>query len=199
MPEMQRCMIPDCNKPAAASLETRPLCGHHFISICSRRLEEYALNRTEWQLPDEIWAFLSECTPPIAEFTRNAKQLDHDDRLQLLEILLRASALTRHMRRSLRKKASLPVRLRWEGFGQTWEEETTTVTLSRYGALVECQHPVKCKDILLLERSDTHKQARGEVVWLRQKWPGRQQIGIKLLNCENFWELDWSAVQHEHV
>jgi len=32
-------------------------------------------------------------------------------------------------------------------------------------------------------------------VWCHQKEEGRREIGIEFLDCDNFWELDWSAVE----
>src|SRR2546422_6705192 len=46
-------------------------------------------------------------------------------------------------RRSPRRAASIPVWVRREGKGPTWEEETETQVLSRYGACLECRHAVE--------------------------------------------------------
>ncbi len=97
-----------------------------------------------------------------------------------------------HLRRSPRKVASIPVRLRCEEPGRGWEEDTRTVLLSRYGAALECQHPVETGQMLLVLRTDTGQRAYAQVALRQGKEDGRFEIGVEFLDCDNFWELDWS-------
>ncbi len=170
------------------------LCPHHFISTCYERIEEYSPRFREQPFPEEIYTFLTECTPQIARLVENASDLDSLEQARLLHIVLTSYDLSRHLRRSPRRKASILVCLHGEKFGQTWKEKTATRVLSRYGALVECQHPVEAGDTLRVERLDNGKQTQARVAWRQQKWPGRLEIGLEFLNCDNFWELDWSTI-----
>ena len=197
MREPVRCSVPGCEQPATATLEKRTLCRTHFISICYERMETHSARLKEQPLPEEIRTFLDECTPQIADLAKNARNLDDSERARLLEILLSAYNLSRHLRRSPRRKVIIPVRLRCEKPGQTWEERTETRMLSRYGALVDCQHPVEVGDTLLVERVDNARQVRARVAWQRRKWAGRLEIGLEFLDCDNFWELDWKAAESE--
>jgi len=139
--------------------------------------------------------FLTECTRQATDLSQHAEELDNLARARLLDILLSAADLSRHLRRSPRKVATLALRLHCEKPGRTWEEETKTRVLSRHGALVECQHPAQSGDALLVLRLDSGRQALARVVWCHQKEEGRREIGIEFLDCDNFWELDWSAVE----
>ncbi len=197
MREVVRCSVPGCGQPATTTLEKRTLCPTHFISICYERMEGYSARLKEQPFPEEIRTFLDECTPQIADLAKNAGNLSDLERARLLEILLSAYNLSRQLRRSPRKKVIIPVRLCGEKSGQKWEEKTETRMLSRYGALVDCQHPVEVGETLLVERLDNARHVRTRVTWQRRKWAGRLEIGLEFLDCDNFWELDWKAAGSE--
>jgi Protein of unknown function (DUF2934) len=123
-------------QPVTASLNMHLLCPHHFISTCYERIEEYSPRFREQPFPEEIYTFLTECTPQIARLVENASDLDSLEQARLLHIVLTSYDLSRHLRRSPRRKASILVCLHGEKFGQMWKEKTATRVLSRYGALV---------------------------------------------------------------
>ncbi len=107
---------------------------------------------------------------------------------------LRATDLSCRLRQSQRLAASIPVELRCEEPGGAWEEETQTKQISRYGALLKCQHPVRAGEILLVVRLDTGRQAQARVARRQRKIGGVQEIGIEFLDRDNFWNMDWSSV-----
>ena len=137
--------------------------------------------------------FVHECVEQANDLAQNAKDLDNLERAKLLDILFWAGELGHRLRRSSRKKACIPIRVRCEEPGRLWEEEAETQRVSRYGALVTCQHQVEIGDTLLVMRMDTGRQARARVAWRERENGGHQEVGIEFVNCENFWDLDWNA------
>src|ERR1019366_8590749 len=118
-----------------------------FISFCYTQLERYeeirkghALNIAEEEM---IRAFVHECSRQANEIEHATDDLDNVERARLLLIIEEANDLGRHLRRSPRKTASIAVRLRCEMLVGTWEEDTQTESLSRFGASVQCSHAAK--------------------------------------------------------
>jgi hypothetical protein len=139
--------------------------------------------------------FIHESTRYADELEHAAQNLDNLDRAKLLYIILSASELGRHLRRSPRKVASIPVKLVSEKFGGAWEEETETVLVSRYGALVRCNHAAKAGETLHFKRADTGQEVLARVAWQRPSAGDDLRVGVEFVACENFWGLDWGAVE----
>ncbi len=98
-------------------------------------------------------------------------------------------------RRSLRRPVLIPVWLRREGLGRTWEEETETRVLSRYGAGLQCRHSIEAGGTLAIVRRDNGQRANARVVYCRYNAEGLREIGIEFLNCDNFWGFDWNFAE----
>jgi hypothetical protein len=194
-----KCAIANCEQTSAATLDGQALCREHFIPLCYKRLDEYDAIRKGPGLAaadtESVRRFVHEATRSADAIEATAKNLENLERAQLLHIILSASELGRHLRRSPRKVATIPVRLSSEKMGGTWEEETETVLVSRYGALVRCKHPAKAGDTLSLVRSDTGQAAKARVAWQRPNGEEDVRIGVEFLGCENFWGLDWGVVE----
>ena len=204
MTEPVGCSVQGCEQPAAASLQIRSLCREHFLFTCQEQLEQCR----RWQedrlsanhrTAESVRQFLAECSLQVADLALNGKELKSLERDQLLDILLRATDLFRHLRQRPRFPASIPVQLRWEKPGCAWEEQTRTKHLSSGGALLECRHPLRPGEILLVVRTDTGRQAKARVVWRRRELGRRQEIGIEFLDCENFWDLFWDLDESGEV
>jgi hypothetical protein len=101
----------------------------------------------------------------------------------------------RQIRRSGRKAAVIPVWLRREEEGRTWEEETETLLLSRYGALVDCRRFVESGGALAVVRRDTGRRATARVAYGQYGASGRRELAIEFVGCDNFWEVDWDTVE----
>ena len=125
----------------------------------------------------------------------STKNLDNLDRAKLLHIILSASALGRHLRRSPRKAAAIAVRLSSETLGGVWEEDTETVLVSRYGALVRSKHAAKAGETLHVIRADTGEKTLARVAWQRLAGSDDVRIGVEFVSSENFWGLDWGVVE----
>jgi hypothetical protein len=202
MRNAEKCGIADCSQSLAASLDGEALCREHFISISYTRLDHYdqirkgpGLSATD---TESVRRFIHECTRSADEIEHSAQDLDNLDRAKLLHIILTASELGRHLRRSPRKVAAIAVRLSSDKLGGSWEEDTETVLVSRYGALVRCKHPAKAGETLNVIRADTGEKALARVAWQRPPANSGNEdirIGVEFVGCENFWGLDWGAVE----
>lgn len=201
MTDAGQCSIAGCDQAVAASLDGDTLCRGHFISHCYARLGQYDELRKGPGLgitdTEAVRRFVHECTRQADEIEHSAQDLDDSDRTKLLNIILTASDLGRHLRRSPRKVASIAVRLSSDKPGEAWEEDTETLLLSRYGALVRCTHPIKPGETLEVMRPDTGQKVQARVAWQRGSEPGKDgvRLGVEFVACENFWELDWGVVE----
>jgi len=93
---------------------------------------------------------------------------------------------------------AIPLWLRREERGRVWEEETETHLLSRYGAGVACRHSVEPGSTLAIVRRDTGGRATARVIYSRyDAREARREIGVEILQAENFWELDWTPAAPE--
>jgi hypothetical protein len=195
----ENCSIEGCGEAVAASLEGEAYCRQHFISTCYTRLDRYDEIRRGPGLSatntESVRRFVNECTRAADEMEHSAQDLDNLDRAKLLHIILSASELGRHLRRSPRKAAAIAVRLSSERLGGAWEEDTETVLVSRYGALVRCKHAAKAGETLNVVRSDTGEKVAARVAWQRPLENDGTRIGVEFVSCENFWGLDWGAVE----
>lgn len=197
MQKSNPCSASGCGRSSATVLDVRPLCREHFIANCYSHLDEYGRLLEESRYRDTttelVRRFLSDCTRHAADLAQSARDLDNLERARILDILLRAGELSRHLRRSPRKVASIPVVLSSDKLGQSWEESTTTRVISRYGAAVECSHELEAGDAILLDRADRSAQVRARVAWRQTKAPDRFEIGLEFLHAENFWGIDWAT------
>jgi hypothetical protein len=199
MTSAEKCKIEGCAQAVATSLDDQAFCRQHFISTCYTRLDGYDEIRKARGLSAEntesVRRFIHECTRAADEIEHTAQDLDNLDRAKLLHLILSASELGTHLRRSPRKAATIPVRLSSERLGGVWEEDTETVQLSRYGALLRCNHGAKAGDTLNVTRADTGQKVMARVAWQRPLENNGVRIGVEFVACENFWGLDWGAVE----
>jgi hypothetical protein len=199
MTSIEKCSIADCGQGVAASLDGELFCRAHFISVCYTRLDRYDEIRKGPGLTvtdtESVRRFVHECTRSADEIEHNGQHLDNLDRAKLLHIILSASELGRHLRRSPRKVATISVRLMSEKIGGAWEEDTETVLVSRYGALVRCKHTAKAGDTINVIRADTGEKVLARIAWQRPTANDDTRIGVEFVACENFWGLDWGAIE----
>src|SRR5580700_1050259 len=199
MTRNQKCSHAECSQAVVASLDNDAYCREHFIAKSYTRLDQYdeirrgpGLTATD---TESVRRFIHESTRQADEIEHAAMDLDNLDRAKLLHIILSASELGRHLRRSPRKAAAIAVRLSSEKIGGTWEEHTETVLVSQYGALVRCKHSTKAGETLEVMRADTGEKALARVAWQRPAGNCDIRIGVEFVACENFWGLDWGAVE----
>ena len=199
MTKSDQCSFAGCGLPTAASLDGMAFCREHFISECYTRLDEYEEIRKGPGLSltnaESVRHFIHECTRSADEIEHAGLNLDNLERAKLLHIILSASELGRHLRRSPRKVVTIPVRLLSEKLGGAWEEDTETVLVSRYGALVRCKHRAKAGETIHVIRADTGEKTLARVAWQRPLVGEDIRIGVEFVSCENFWGLDWGLVE----
>jgi hypothetical protein len=199
MTNPDQCSFAGCGQTVAASLDGEDFCREHFISECYKRLDQYEEIRNGPGLSithaESVRHFIHECTRSADEIEHAGLNLDNLEKAKLLHIILSASELGRHLRRSPRKVAAIPVRLASEKLGGAWEEDTETVLVSRYGALVRCKHPAKAGETIQLIRADTGEKTLARVAWQRPLGSDDVRIGVEFVACENFWGLDWGVVE----
>jgi hypothetical protein len=199
MTSTEKCSVAGCGQTVGASLNGEVFCREHFISMCYTRLDQYneirkgpGLSATD---TESVRRFIHESTRHADEIEHSAQDLDNLDRAKLLHIILSASELGRHLRRSPRKVATIAVKLSSEKIGGAWEEDTETVLVSQYGALVRCKHAAKAGETIQVLRADTGEKAMARVAWQRPLGNDDVRIGVEFVSCENFWGLDWGAVE----
>jgi hypothetical protein len=199
MTRPENCAVTDCKERVAASLLGEWLCRNHFISTCYARLDGYEEKQKGPGLSkadaESVRRFINECTRQADEIEHTAQDLDNLERAKLLHIILSASELGCHLRRSPRKAVSIAVRIISDKIGGAWEENTETVLLSQYGASVRCNHPTKTGDRIQVLRADTGRKAEARVAWQRPSENDGNRIGVEFIGCENFWDLDWAAIE----
>ena len=192
--ENGRCNIGSCGEPAAADLDDHPLCQEHFVAVSMSELDarnEQVKNQSfETAAVRDFKNFLSDCETQARKLSESESPDDARTKPRMLEVLRRISQFRRGLRRSPRFATSLPVWLRREDPSRTWEEETWTSSVSRYGAGFSCHHSVDIGGEVVLCRRDRGSRMRARVVYSRFDADGRRQIGVELLDQEDFWDLE---------
>jgi hypothetical protein len=196
MTESRPCTALNCQQPAITELAGRALCREHFITGCYEQIEHYQRQVHEHAFREAMTGnlrdFLLCCSREAIDLAQRLDDLENLERARLLDILMRAAELARYLRRSPRREVVIPLQLRCEKLGHAWEEDVQTRVLSRHGALLYCRHEVETGDTLLVVRRDTARQTRARVAWCQRRPGDEYEIGIELLNCDNFWDLDWT-------
>jgi len=190
-PEEVGCTFEGCVNSPIDVVNYRPFCRDHFIVTCQGQLETY-----NQRLKEERWRELSfELIEQfIYDCMRGADRIEHGDgglddfqRAQLLNIILAAAELGRHLRRSPRKAMTIPLRLISEKPLDSWQEDTETIFVSRCGALVRSYHSVKIDQQLRGLRGEKGQQARARVAWCPRERDARPVVAIEFLYQDNFW------------
>jgi hypothetical protein len=192
--ENSRCDVESCGEPAPADLEGHPLCLEHFVAVAMTELEtrsERIKNQSfETSVVKEFQQFLADCETRANGLSKSLNPDDNRTKQRLLDVLRRISQSKRGLRRSPRFSTSLPVWLRREDPSRTWEEETWTSSVSRHGAGFSCHHSVDIGGEVVLCRRDRGSRVRARVVYSRFDVEGRRQIGVELVDQDDFWDLE---------
>jgi hypothetical protein len=192
-----QCNVEACKEPGAALIEARSFCRQHFILACSARLSTYTTLEQVHRLgeiPVELLKrFIHDCMREADRIEKGSHDLDNHERAGLLDIILQAADLGRHLRRSPRKAATIPIQLYSKEPRKPWREDTETRLVSRYGALTKCKHPVEIDETLRVVRTDTGRTADARVAWFPSHSHAPSDIGIEFLDNDNFWGVDWDA------
>jgi hypothetical protein len=191
--ENTQCSFGSCGELAAVDLGERPLCFAHFFPVCTEELESWH-ERLRGQPFDAVTIerfknFVVDCARQVQELGEDERFADGQMKAQIPEFLFRISQLNHRLRRSPRLRSVVLIWLRREDSGRTWEEETWTTMLSRYGASLVCHHPVQTGGTVVLCRKDRGVRVRARVVYCRYDSEGQREIGVELLDQDDIWEL----------
>ena len=196
---LEHCSVTGCPQSAISSISGEAFCRSHFIENSYLRLEQFDEMRKGHTLSvseaESMRRFIHECSRQADEIEHRSDDLDNLERAKLIHIILTASELGRFLRRSPRKAAAIPVRVSCEKLGGAWAEDSKTVLLSRYGASVQCSHKAKPGESLQIVRFDTGQKALARVAWQRSLENENVRIGVEFVDGDNFWGLDWAAVE----
>ena len=197
--ETTKCNVEGCAHNSIGVLDRRPFCRDHFIFTCQVRLQAYQQSWKEQHWLEvsleSVSRFIYNGMREAVHIEQNHNQLDEVQRAQLLKIIFSAADLGSRIRRSPRKALIVPIRLVVERAQNAWEEETETVLISRCGALVRSQHSVEISQKLRVFQHKDRGESPARVVWCPPPGDSRPLLAFELLECDNFWGLDWSMTQ----
>jgi hypothetical protein len=190
--EEHLCSVDTCAERAVAKLDMRQFCLDHFLSVSFQEIRAH-YDRLKSQPYDStamssfrelssIWAREAE------KLVEEARCADEETKGRLLEALLWVSQAGKSLRRSPRVPATIGVWLRREDPRRTWEEDTWTRTVSRHGAGFVCRHPVEMGGRVVITRKDKGVRAEARVVYSRMTSEGRREIGVEMIDRDNFWD-----------
>ncbi|MGA8143089.1 MAG: PilZ domain-containing protein [Candidatus Acidiferrales bacterium] len=195
--ESARCGVAPCEEVAAVALRGTPLCLQHFVPVCTQEIESRG-DRLKNGYYDEAATqafknFITTCAEHASKFMREDCPENGLTKSRLEDFLRRVSQMGQRLRRSPRMTSSVPIFLRREDSGRTWEEETWTITVSQHGASLVCRHPVETGGSLVLSRRDRANRVQARVVYCRYNAEGWREIGVELLDRDDFWGLSQAA------
>lgn len=190
--EDHSCNVESCGERAVAKLDMRAFCRDHFLSVSFQEIRAH-YDRLKSQSYDanamasfrelsSIWAREAE------KLIEEARSANEETKGKLLEALLWISQAGKSLRRSPRVPTSIGVWLRREDPRRTWEEDTWTSTVSRHGAGFVLRHPVEMGGRVIITRKDKAQRAEARVVYSRLNSDGRREIGVEMIDRDNFWE-----------
>jgi hypothetical protein len=188
---VKQCSSESCAEPAVAQFDEQPFCAEHFARTSIREIEsrsEQLRNQFDSTATASFQQFLANCSTQVKDLVAAEPAAQSPARDRLLDILLLISQVNQRLRRSPRTPASVPLWLRREDPGQTWEEETWTSSISRHGAGLVCRHRVEPGRTVYLCRKDRGGRATARVVYSRFDSVGDRQIGVEILDRDDFWD-----------
>ena len=190
------CSIAKCAERPIETVNHRSFCRDHFMLVCQGQLDIYSqrLKEQNWrELSFElVEQFISDCMRGADRIENGDRRLEDFQRAQLLNIILSAAELGRHLRRSPRKALALPIRLISETPQKVWEEDTETIHVSQFGALVQSHRPVALNQQLRVQ-NDKGQHARARVAWCPSGRDTRPVVAIEFLDHDNFWGMAWTS------
>jgi hypothetical protein len=159
------------------------------------------LKEQHWrELSLEVAArYIYDCMLHVTRIDEDAQSLDDFERAQLLSVIASATELGRRLRRSPRRRLTMPLRLMSVRPKDSWEEKTETILVSRCGALFRSKQPLKRDQLLQVMRNEEGKQAYARVAWCSYKTGPDRQFAIEILEQDNFWGLEWKTGTHTSV
>src|SRR3989442_15379630 len=126
MSETEFCGAPGCSRPAAGTVELRPLCLEHFLTSCCAKLDRCGQQLREQPLEkstvESMQQFVEESARQTTHIAQTVYDLDNLQRTRLLDNLHWAGKLSRRLRRKRRKRSQLLLRMLVENTTRSWGE-----------------------------------------------------------------------------
>jgi len=192
----KNCSAPECTHPATTALEGRELCEDHFIAFAYRFLDDAAIrlrhSSFEGVAAARIAGELDDLMRATTRLAMSSAEPNNLARARLIDILLWAAELSKQVRRGPRTGMVIAVVVAGSTGGETWEEATETLTVSRHGASLTCGRVLVQGDVINVKRPDTGQYGAARVVWACRKDAGHFEVGIEFLNDVDMWELDFN-------
>ena len=191
------CAWAGCNSGSEATLGGRQLCPKHFYDLAAKRLEEHrrGLKRSAPAGAERtaVCQFLSEIISQTTALVISAKLLSRERRHQLLELSLSAAELHKRVQRSPRIPRNVPILIYREKDPGAGKELTNTIDVSKGGACVATSRLCVEKEEIWIEKPENRLRARARVAWVKKIAPLQFVVGLEILDCGDFWELEKNA------
>jgi hypothetical protein len=186
------CDVASCGEAAAAEVDARQYCTEHFFTISFQHMQErHGRLKSQSFDPAAVTPFKT----LLSSWKQEAKRLSEDaaadtaaKKARVITCMNWVSQAEKSLRRSPRVATAVPVWLRREDPRRTWEEDTWTSMVSRHGAGFVCRHPVETGGRVFLLRKDKGSRAEARVVYCRMDAEGSRQIGVELIDRDDFWD-----------
>jgi hypothetical protein len=190
------CTTSGCSGPSVDTLGKQDYWREHFIQTCYEHIEECSEKFRERDQADELGCdtrrrSLQEIVDQATAASLTHGDLSNLERIQLLDIVRWAGDLIRQIRRSRRRRVTIPVRLHLESSSQTCAEETLAREVSQHGTALTCRFPIVVGELVKIERIDTSERVEGIVRWCERRDGTTLHLGIEFYGCNNFWRLHW--------
>jgi hypothetical protein len=191
-----------CGSNPEATLDGRQLCRSHFYDMATSRLEEYGarVQRAEPDAADRsaILKFLSEAISQTTTLVSVAKFLAPSQRDQFLELSLAAIELYKRIQRSPRILRNMPILIYRETDSVGSRELTNTVNVSKRGACIETSGLWQTGEKVWMEKPGNQLRTLVRIAWAKESEPSNFLIGLEILDCEDFWELELASPKKRH-
>jgi len=190
------CAWSGCSSRAEAKLDGRRLCRKHFYDLAAKRLEEYRTNLKRIAPAGAertaISQFLSEVISQTTTLVASAKSLSPQQHHQLFELSLSAAELHKRVQRSRRIPLNMPILIYRETDSRAGKELTNTIDLSKRGASIATTRLWTAGEEIWIEKPGSRLRVQARVAWVKKKAPLQFVVGLQILDCEDFWELEKS-------
>jgi hypothetical protein len=122
-----------------------------------------------------------------------AKLLTAAQREKLLALSFSAMELHKQVQRKRRLPRRLPLLIYGEPTGEGKQQTAIMVNVSKLGACMATTGALKTGETIWVQRPQNPQRAFARIVWAKQTAVSQYLIGIEILDCEDFWELETSS------
>ena len=182
-----------CEKHSNTELEGRGLCLDHFLEHSQRKIQtmERAFNSEtgERNVAPDTQSFLSNVISQTMLLAAQTRLLAPTHRETLLVLSTRAAEMYKRIQREPRLFRRIGCLVRTGVVSTETAEKCYTVNVSLRGACVELKQGLRVSQMVILEREDTRRSARGKVAWVKQAGADRYMTGLELQDVDDFWGL----------